>query len=130
MNCRRVVVWIATGILGFQGVTLGLGLLHCLVLSGLHVNRHLQVQPALGFCDPSQQRIDDALGHGITAASVDLSGHGSPCFPSWFGRLVAGQLPLPATRCEHGAPIGPPDSTLAAVARWPRGCSPGRGQER
>jgi hypothetical protein len=65
MDCRRLVVWIATGILGFQGVTLGFGLLHCLVLSGLHVNRHLQVQPALGFCDPSQQRIDDAVSQGI-----------------------------------------------------------------
>ena len=65
MDCRRLVVWIATGILGFQGITLGLGLLHCLVLSGLHVNRHLQVQPALGFCGPSQQRIDDAVSQGI-----------------------------------------------------------------
>jgi hypothetical protein len=65
MDCRRLVVWIATGILGFQGLTLGLGLLHCLVLSGLHVNRHLQVQPALGFCDPSPQRIDDAVSQGI-----------------------------------------------------------------
>ena len=62
MDCRRLVVWIATGILGFQGLTLGLGLLHCLVLSGLHVK---QVQPALGFCDPSQQRIDDAVSQGI-----------------------------------------------------------------
>jgi len=60
-----LVVWIATGILGFQGLTLGFGLLHCLVLSGLYVNRQHQVQPALGFCDPSQQRINDAVSQGI-----------------------------------------------------------------
>ena len=65
MDCRRLVVWIATGILGFQGLTLGFGLLHCLVLSGLYVNRQHQVQPALGFCDPSQQRINDAVSQGI-----------------------------------------------------------------
>ncbi len=65
MDCRRLVVWIATGILGFQGLTLGLGLLQCWVLSWRDLNRHLPMQPVLRLCDPSQQRIDDAVTQGI-----------------------------------------------------------------
>lgn len=65
MDCRRLVVWIATGILGFQGLTLGLGLLHCWVLSWRDLNRQSPVQPVLRLCDPSQQRIDDAVTQGI-----------------------------------------------------------------
>ena len=40
MDSRRLVVWIAAGILGFQGGTLVLDLLNCSVLSWLYVRRH------------------------------------------------------------------------------------------
>ena len=40
MDSRRLVVWIAAGILGFQGGTLVLELLNCSVLSWLYVRRH------------------------------------------------------------------------------------------
>jgi len=40
MESRRLVVWIAAGILGFQGGTLVLDLLNCSVLSWLYVRRH------------------------------------------------------------------------------------------
>lgn len=40
MEPRRLVVWIAAGILGFQGGTLALDLLNCTVLSWLYVRRH------------------------------------------------------------------------------------------
>ena len=40
MESRRLVVWIAVGILGFQGGTLSLDLLNCSVLSWLYVRRH------------------------------------------------------------------------------------------
>lgn len=65
MDCRRLVVWIATGILGFQGLTLGLGLLHCWVLSWLDLSHQSPVPPVLRLCEPSQQRIDDAVTQGI-----------------------------------------------------------------
>jgi hypothetical protein len=40
MESRRLVVWIAAGILGFQGGTLILDLLNCSLLSWLYVRRH------------------------------------------------------------------------------------------
>jgi hypothetical protein len=40
MDSRRLVVWIAAGILGFQGGTLVLDLVNCSVLSWLYVRRH------------------------------------------------------------------------------------------
>ena len=40
MESRRLVVWISAGILGFQGGTLVLDLLHCSVLSWLYLRRY------------------------------------------------------------------------------------------
>lgn len=40
MEPRRLVVWIAAGILGFQGGTLALDLLNCTVLSWIYVRRY------------------------------------------------------------------------------------------
>jgi hypothetical protein len=40
MDSRRLVVWIAAGILGFQGGTMVLDRLNCSVLSWLYVRRH------------------------------------------------------------------------------------------
>ena len=37
MDSRRLVVWISTGILGFQGLTLCFDLLNCTALSWLYV---------------------------------------------------------------------------------------------
>ena len=37
MDSHRLVVWISTGILGFQGATLAFDLLNCTALSWLHV---------------------------------------------------------------------------------------------
>ena len=37
MESRRLVVWISTAILGFQGVTLAFDLLNCTALSWLYV---------------------------------------------------------------------------------------------
>lgn len=39
MDSRRLVVWLSAGILGFQGGTLVLDLIHCSVLSWLYVRR-------------------------------------------------------------------------------------------
>ena len=40
MEFRRLVVWISAGILGFQGGTLVLDLIHCSVLSWLYLRRY------------------------------------------------------------------------------------------
>ena len=38
MDSRRLVVWISTGILGFQGATLAFDLLNCTALTWLYVS--------------------------------------------------------------------------------------------
>ena len=40
MDSRRLVVWISTGILGFQGATLAFDLLNCTALNWLYVRMH------------------------------------------------------------------------------------------
>lgn len=60
MEPRRLVVWIAAGILGFQGGTLALDLLNCTVLSWLYVRRYglERVEPPVNI----QQRPIAGLG--------------------------------------------------------------------
>jgi hypothetical protein len=54
MDSRRLVVWISTGILGFQGATLAFDLLNCTALSWLYVRAN--GVPAL------ERRVDDPAG--------------------------------------------------------------------
>ena len=56
MDSRRLVVWIATGILGFQGATLAFDLLNCTALSWLYVRMH--GLPAV------ERRVDEGAGRG------------------------------------------------------------------
>jgi len=56
MDSRRLVVWISTGILGFQGATLAFDLLNCTAMAWLYV--HMNGLP------PQAQRIDAASAHG------------------------------------------------------------------
>ena len=95
MESRRLVVWISTGILGFQGATLAFDLLNCTDMGWLYVrmnglppqvqqinaaNAHGQAnpvgpqQPSAGstaehittdFCSRSQGRIDAAVTQGL-----------------------------------------------------------------
>jgi len=61
MDSRRLVVWIAAGILGFQGGTLVLDLLNCSVLSWLYVRRHgLELSTAAPATAP-RQLVGEAL---------------------------------------------------------------------
>ncbi len=60
MDSRRLVVWISTGILGFQGATLAIDLLNCTALSWLYVR--MNGLPAV------ERRVDEPKG---TAAVVD-----------------------------------------------------------
>ncbi|MFN5162780.1 MAG: hypothetical protein ACK5FE_16205 [Cyanobacteriota bacterium] len=45
MDSRRLVVWISSAVLGFQGVTLAVDLLNCTVLSWVYVQRHGVLSP-------------------------------------------------------------------------------------
>jgi hypothetical protein len=69
MGSRRLVVWISAGILGFQGGTLVLDLIHCSVLSWLYVRRY-----GLELVAPSdrvEQKPPEGLGRleGLTGAT-------------------------------------------------------------
>ncbi len=95
MDSRRLVVWISTGILGFQGATLAFDLLNCTALSWLYVRMNglpalerrveepagrvvdpdAPQQPSVGstsehpvalFCARPQGRIDDAVNQGLS----------------------------------------------------------------
>jgi len=125
MESRRLVVWISAGILGFQGGTLVLDLIHCSVLSWLYLRRYglelvvpanrleqrppLRVGPSIQkktgtpqapgsahalpspqshprprpvpldptevFCNRPRNRVDDAVGQGLSIlAGLALGG--------------------------------------------------------
>ena len=56
MDSRRLVVWISTGILGFQGATLAFDLLNCTALSWLYVR--MNGMPAI------ERRVDEGARLG------------------------------------------------------------------
>ena len=89
MDSRRLVVWISTGILGFQGATLAFDLLNCTALSWLYVRMHGlpaverrvdEKTPHGGvtdqlFCTRPQGRIDEAVKQGLSIlAGLALGG--------------------------------------------------------
>jgi hypothetical protein len=104
MDSRRLVVWISTGILGFQGATLAFDLLNCTALSWLYVRTHglpaverrldetpspsgadVSEQSIAVFCKHPQGRIDAAVNQGLSVlaglalgSSVTGRGEGQP----------------------------------------------------
>jgi hypothetical protein len=88
MDSRRLVVWLSAGILGFQGGTLVLDLIHCSVLSWLYIRRYglEQVVPT----DRVEQRPPEGLGRP---------------------EVLSGQISLPQGQ-PHSQPLPPePSST-------------------
>ncbi|MFN7631456.1 MAG: hypothetical protein ACK5Q7_04545 [Cyanobacteriota bacterium] len=77
MESRRLVVWISAGILGFQGGTLVLDLIHCSVLSWLYLRRYgLElVVPA----ERVEQRPPE--GVGLVVAGGAQTSHAQPQAP-------------------------------------------------
>jgi hypothetical protein len=81
MDSRRLVVWLSAGILGFQGGTLVLDLIHCSVLSWLYIRRYglEQVVPT----DRVEQRPPEGLGkleglgkpEGLSEQASQAQGH-------------------------------------------------------
>ncbi len=76
MDSRRLVVWISTGILGFQGATLAFDLLNCTALSWLYVR--MNGLPAL------ERRVNEPGSSGGVVdpdASQQHSGASTPEHP-------------------------------------------------
>jgi hypothetical protein len=100
MDSRRLVVWLSAGILGFQGGTLVLDLIHCSVLSWLYIRRYglEQVVPT----DRVEQRPPEGLGR-LEVLSGQIS-------------LPQGQpqaLPLPPEPSSASQPNSPQPSPRA-----------------
>ncbi len=71
MDSRRLVVWISTGILGFQGATLAFDLLNCSAMGWLYV------------------RMNGLPAHGQRINAASANGQGNPRWPG-VGGLGAG----------------------------------------
>ena len=113
MDSRRLVVWIAAGILGFQGGTLVLDLLNCSVLSWLYVRRHgLELSTAAPATDlrapvGNPEPLPEA-GEGATEANPG----GTRSEPDHQGRPVM----APSTSGASARELNP-TSAISAVAR-------------
>ncbi len=71
MDSRRLVVWISTGILVFQGSALALDLLNCCAMGWLLLLRQGATASALSrsaleVCNRPQDRLDRAVGQGLS----------------------------------------------------------------
>ena len=113
MDSRRLVVWISTGILGFQGATLAFDLLNCTALSWLYVR--MNGLPAL------ERRVDDP---GSSAGVVDPDAPQQPSGASTPEHPVALFCARPQGRIDDAVNQGL--SILAGLALG--GSVSGRGQ--
>ena len=137
MESRRLVVWIAVGILGFQGGTLSLDLLNCSVLSWLYVRRHgLQLaSPAPATAqgppggDPEQRPLPGvnagAYGQGAGAHSQAPGTSGSSQEPAARGSALGGSARPTQPLASSGvgptglAPTGEAPSAASTAASQP-----------
>jgi hypothetical protein len=92
MESRRLVVWIAAGILGFQGGTLILDLLNCSLLSWLYVRRHglelTSPAPATAQGPPGgDPEHPSRQGQGL---SLEAAAQGAPAGANGSDRQSAG----------------------------------------
>jgi hypothetical protein len=76
MDSRRLVVWISTGILGFQGATLAFDLLNCTALSWLYVRAN-----GLAALERRVEKASDRAGVVDPDASPQPSGGSTPEHP-------------------------------------------------
>lgn len=94
MDSRRLVVWISTGILGFQGATLAFDLLNCTALSWLYVRSN-------GLA-AIERRIDEPAGRSGVAdpdAPQKSSGASTPeTLLRCFAPALKGGLMTPSIR--------------------------------
>jgi hypothetical protein len=113
MDSRRLVVWISTGILGFQGATLAFDLLNCTALSWLYVR--MNGLPAL------ERQL---VGSGSSAGVVDPDAPQQPSAASTPQHQVALFCARPQGRIDDAVNQG-----LSILAGLALGSSvDGRGQ--
>ena len=103
MDSRRLVVWISTGILGFQGATLAFDLLNCTALSWLYVRTN-------GLA-ALERRVDEPAGR---AGVVDPDAPQQPAGASTPGHPVALFCTRPQGRIDDAVKQGL--SILAGLA--------------
>ncbi|MEB3270520.1 MAG: hypothetical protein VKJ44_02560 [Synechococcus sp.] len=95
MEPRRLVVWIAASILGFQGGTLALDLLNCTVLSWLYVRRY-----GLERVEPSgslEQRPPAGLGGAEAVNTAQPQAQAAPSTEKPPTQSGSGPVPLDPT---------------------------------
>jgi hypothetical protein len=102
MDSRRLVVWISAGILGFQGGTLVLDLIHCSVLSWLYVRRY-----GLELVVPSD-RVEQKPPEGLGSLEA-LSG---ATHPSQAQTQTQAQSPAPISASQPSTPQPSPRGVL------------------
>ncbi|MFN9645071.1 MAG: hypothetical protein ACK6BG_08130 [Cyanobacteriota bacterium] len=139
MDSRRLVVWLSAGILGFQGGTLVLDLIHCSVLSWLYVRRHGLELVVSGVS--VEQRPPEGIGR-VDPVNAPASQRQplAPCSCDRFSQLserASGRPSGGADRSNRGvlqpppAPGGHRRGSGSEHPGWsgPRG-NGGRGEER
>jgi hypothetical protein len=122
MESRRLVVWISTAILGFQGVTLAFDLLNCTALGWLYVRLN-------GFAPPpspplQQQAHQPSLAPGAPTSSSDPASPADPRNTAQPLQPLVLFCASPHDRIDHAVNQGL--SILAGLALG--GSSTGRGQ--
>jgi hypothetical protein len=114
MDSRRLVVWLSAGILGFQGGTLVLDLIHCSVLSWLYIRRYgleqvvpserLEQRPPEGLGKPEGLEKLEGLGRktGLSEQASQAQAHGQ-----------SQPQPLPPALASASQPSSPQPSPRA-----------------
>ena len=105
MEPRRLVVWISTAILGFQGATLAFDLLNCTALSWLYVRLN-------GFTSP--QSLQHQGPQSSRAPGVPAGGTAQPVQPAQPMQLLALFCASPQERIDQAVNQGL--SILAGLA--------------
>jgi hypothetical protein len=111
MDSRRLVVWIAAGILGFQGGTLVLDLLNCSVLSWLYVRRH-----GLELSTPAPATAQKQPVGGPLPTAADGGPEAAPAVPPSVPEPQARPAQVPNT-----SSIATPPTTSAPTPFDPTG---------
>jgi len=127
MDSRRLVVWIAAGILGFQGATLVLDLLNCSVLTWLYVRRFgleqgLQVQ-SQAIAQRPPEGLGQPEGLGKPESLRQPEGPGQP------ERLGPPQGPSGTAPALQGLTQPQPEHQPLPRAATPTAATPSTGQQ-
>jgi hypothetical protein len=100
MESRRLVVWISAGILGFQGGTLVLDLIHCSVLSWLYLRRYgLELVSTAQVVQPPK----GVEANGLKGVGLEPT----PDLGSQSHLLPSANQPAPAQPSPRPVPLDP-----------------------